>query len=125
MVRVIVALDCTFFRPCALGHEDKHLFVDGDCPLLASDGGFDGSLSFHHEVGHHHVPVQCGQVDDWTKVSCLFRNQQQPAVEPGRCLVTESLYGPLGQQGIHSLLEILAAVPGAEIDALVGELRSL
>ena len=82
-------------------------------------------LSFCLEVGHHHVPVQCGQVDYWTKVSCLFRHQEQLAVEPERSLIADPLYGPLGQQGIHSLLEILAAVPGPEADALMGELRSL
>ena len=97
--------------------------VYGDCPLLASDGGSDRSLSFHLEVGHHHVPVQCGQVDYWTKVSCLFQHQEQPAVEP-RDVSLLTLFAPLGQQGIHGLLEILAAVPGAETDALVGELRS-
>ena len=79
--------------------------IDGDGPLLASDGSFDGSLSFHLEVRHHHVPVQCGQVDDWTKVACLLLHQEQPAVEHERCPVDDSLYGSLGQQGIHSLLE--------------------
>ena len=37
----------------------------------------------------------------------------------------DSLYGSLGQQGIDGLLEILAAVPGAERDAVMGKLRSM
>ena len=47
------------------------------------------------------------------------------AVEPERCFVQNPLYGSLGQQGIHGLLEILAAVPGVERDAVMGELRSM
>ena len=46
-----------------LVHRDMEISVlndDGDCPLLASDGGSDKYLSFHLEVRHNHVLVQCG-----------------------------------------------------------------
>ena len=57
--------------------------------------------------------------------SRLLQHQEQSAVEPETCFIQNPLYGSLGQQGIHGLLEILAAAPGAESDAVMGELRSM
>ena len=73
----------------------------------------------------HQEPIQSRQIDDWTQIPCLLQHQEQLAVEPKRRLFQNSLYGSLGQQGIDGLLEILAAVPGAERDAVMGELRSI
>ena len=69
--------------------------------------------------------IQYRQIDGGTQIPCLIRHQKQLAVEHDRRLVQDSLYGSLRQQGIHGLLEILAAVPGAERDAVMGELRLL
>ena len=66
------------------------------------------------------MTIQCRQIDDGTPSSLA-----PLAVEPERCFVQNALYGSLGQQGIHSLLEILAAVPGVEHDAVMSELRSI
>ena len=57
------------------------------------------------------------------QIPCLLWHQEQLAVELKRRLIENSLYGSLGQQGIHGLLEILAAAPGAKRDAVIGELR--
>ena len=69
--------------------------------------------------------IQCRQIDDGMQIPCLLPHQEQPAVEPERCFVQNSLYGSLGQQGIHGLLEIPAAVPGAERDAVVCDVEFL
>ena len=69
--------------------------------------------------------VESGKVDHQTKISRLFRDQKQSAVVPEGCHVGDPLYGPLQQQGVHGLLEVLPAVSGPEADALMGELRSL
>ena len=54
----------------------------------------------------------------------FFQNQEQPAVVPERSHVADPFYGPLQQQSVHGLLEVLTAVLGPEADALMGELRS-
>ena len=71
------------------------------------------------------MAVECGKIDNRTKLSHLLGNQEQSAVVPKGCHVGDPLYGPLQQLGIHGLLEVLPAVPGPEVDALVGQLRSL
>ena len=55
----------------------------------------------------------------------FWGDQKQSAVVPEGCHVGDPLYGPFQQQGIHTLLEDLPAVPGPEVDALVGQLRFL
>ena len=95
------------------------------CPLLTSDGWTDGPLRLHLEVWNYHVAVESGEIDHRLQISCLLWNQEQPAVVPEGCHVGDPLYGPLQQQGIHGLLEVLPAVSSPEADALMGELRSL
>ena len=65
------------------------------------------------------------KVNDRTKISCLLQHQKQSAVVPEGCQVGDPLYGPLQQQGVYGLLEVLPAISGPEADALMGELRSL
>ena len=71
------------------------------------------------------MAVESGKVDHRTKISCLLGDQKQLALVLEGCHVGDPLYGPLQQQGIHVLLEVLPAVSGPEADALMGELRSL
>ena len=85
-------------------------------PFLAPDGSSKGRLCFHFEVRHHQVTIQCRQIDYGTQIPSLLRHLEQQAVEPERCFVQYPLYGSFRQQGIHGLLEILGAVPGAELD---------
>ena len=100
-------------------------YVCGDGPFLAPDGYSNGRLDFLFEVSHLQVPIQHRQFDYGTQIPCLLRHQEQPAVEPDRQLVENSLYGSLEQQGIQGLLEILEAVPDLERDAVMDELRSM
>ena len=69
--------------------------------------------------------VECGKNDNRMEISRLLGNQEQSSVVLEGCHIGDPLYGPLQQQGIHGLLEVLPAVPGPEVDALVGQLRSL
>ena len=71
------------------------------------------------------MTVECGKIDNRTKISRLLGKKEQSAVVPEGCHVGDLLYGPLQQQGIHGLLEVLSAVPGPEVDALMGQLRSV
>ena len=64
------------------------------------------------------MAIESGKIDNRTKISRLHWNQEQSAVVPEGCHVGDPLYGPLQQQGIHSLLEVLSAVPGPEVDRL-------
>ena len=113
----------TFWRPCASGHRDRYLLCLWIRSILGS--WWMLRLGFHFEVWHHQVTIQCRQIDDGMQTPCLLRHQKQPAEEPERCFIRDPLYDSLGQQGIHGLLEILAAIPGAESDAVMGQLRSL
>ena len=88
-------------------------------------GSAAGCLRLHLEVWNYHVAVESGKVDHRTKISRLLGDQKQLALVPEGCHVGDPLYGPLQQQGIHILLEVLPAVSGPEADALMGELRSL
>ena len=74
---------------------------------------------------NYHVAVDSGKVHHQTRISRLLGDQKQSAVVPEGCNFGDPLYGPLQQQGVHGLLEVLPAVSGSEADALMGELRSL
>ena len=118
-------------------------YVDGDCQRLASDGGFDESLSFHLEVRHHHVPFQCGQVDYWTKVlsssapgtagcrtremSCCWLSlwppwtagHPRPAGDPGNCSRRGNWYTGgwaevIVERNAHPFLDSVGGLTGAQ-----------
>ena len=62
------------------------------------------------------MAVESGKVEHRTKISRLLLHQKQSAVVPEGCHIGDPLNGPLQQQGIHGLLEVLPAVSGSEAD---------
>ena len=63
--------------------------------------------------------------ESWDIFSDFFRWRHRKISRIHLVTLGDPLYGPLEQQGIHGLLEVLPAVSGPEADALMGERRSL
>ena len=74
-------------------------------------------------ISNNQMVVQAGEVYDRMQVTCLLQHQKKTAEDTFDFWFVDQLYCPLGQEHVHSHLQVLGRIPGAEWQGLPGQWR--